>query len=206
MIISVVNQKGGVGKTTAAVNIARGLSDGPGRSLLIDTDPQGSVLQWHSLGRNPHFDVIHHPSPIRPAEVKSLTTGYKHVVLDTPPAIGEIIRSCLLVSDLAIVPVGPSPLDIWSSQETVAILKEMAGVRPNLTPRLLICRKIPRTRIGREARDALEVYGLRAFQTELFQRVAYVEAMISGLTVLDFAPGSEAADEIRHLCLEIVKL
>jgi chromosome partitioning protein len=206
MIISLVNQKGGVGKTTAAVNIARGLSDGPGRVLLMDADPQGSVLQWHSLGSNAYFDVIHHPKPIDPAEVRSLTPGYKHTVIDTPPAIGAIIRSCLSVSDLAIVPVGPSPLDIWSSQETVSILKKTIEMHPRLKPRLLICRKISRTRIGREARDAMDVYGLDAFETEITQRVAYVEAMISGLTVFDFAPGSEAADEIRRLCFEIIKL
>jgi chromosome partitioning protein len=137
--------------------------------------------------------------------MKSLGRNYEHVIIDAPPAIGEVTRSILLASQLAIVPIGPSPLDIWSSKETVSLIGETQKRNRRLKGKLLICRKIPRTRVGREAREAMETYGMQVFETEICQRIAYVEAMISGLSVLNYAPHSEAAGEITRLCEEILQ-
>jgi chromosome partitioning protein len=126
------------------------------------------------------------------------------VIIDAPPAMGEITRAILAVSDLAIVPITPSPLDIWSSKETVSLFPEAKKRNRQITAKLLICRKIVGTRIGREAREALETYGMDLFETEISQRVAFVEAMISGRSVLAHAPNSEAAKEIRALSDEIL--
>ena len=205
MIISLVNQKGGVGKTTMAVNLAGSLAERGFKTVLIDTDPQGSVLQWQSIAENALFDVQHHPNPISRIELKVLRRARDCVLIDAPPAIGEITRSILLLSTLAIVPVGPSPLDIWSSKETVALIGQAKKRNRKLRGRLLICRKIARTRIGKEARDAMETYGVGVFETEVSQRIAYVESMVSGLSVLQYAPRSDAAKEIRHLCGEVVQ-
>lgn len=205
MIISLVNQKGGVGKTTIAVNLASCLSERGFSILLVDADPQGSVLQWQSISQDQHFEVTHRPSASLLNDKKGMARGHDHVIIDAPPAIGEIARAVLGVTDLAIVPIGPSPLDIWSSKETVSLFPEAPKRNRRLTPKLLICRKIVGTRIGREAREALETYGVDIFEAEISQRVAFVEAMISGRSVLDYAPRSEAAVEIRHLCDEIIE-
>jgi chromosome partitioning protein len=205
MIISLVNQKGGVGKTTIAINLAGCLSMKNYHTLLIDADPQGSVLQWQSIENNDLFDVRHHPMPISRNDVKLMARGYDHLVIDAPPAIGEIALSSLKVSNLAIIPVGPSPLDIWSSKDTISLMEESKKRNRSLKGKLLICRKIARTRVGREAREAMETYRMEVFESEISQRIAYVEAMISGLSVLQFAPNSEAANEIRSLCEEIMK-
>ncbi len=204
MIISLVNQKGGVGKTTIAVNLASCVSERGHQTLLVDADPQGSVLQWQSVSNDQRFEIIHRPSASLLADKKAMIRGYAHVVIDAPPAIGEITRAVLTLSDLAIVPIGPSPLDIWSSKETLALFAEAKKRHRHLKPKLLICRKIVGTRIGREAREALETYGVELFESEISQRIAFVEAMISGRSVLDHAPHSEAAAEIRQLCEEII--
>jgi chromosome partitioning protein len=204
MIISLVNQKGGVGKTTIAVNLAACLAMRGYRMLLIDADPQGSVLQWRSIEDNQIFDVKHFPKPLTRSDVKTLARGYRHVVMDGPPATGDITRSILTVSNLAIVPVGPSPLDLWSSKDTVSLIEEAGKVNRSLKGKLLICRKIACTRVGREAREAMETYPIEVFKSEISQRIAFVEAMISGLSVLQSAPGSEAAFEIRSLCEEVI--
>ena len=204
MIISLVNQKGGVGKTTIAVNLAGCLSEKGHGVTLVDADPQGSVLQWHSISNDHPFQVEHAPSAALLGNRKALLKKKDHVIIDAPPAMGEITRAILAVSDLAIIPIAPSPLDIWSSKETVSLLPEAKKHNRNITAKLLICRKIVGTRIGKEAREALETYGMNLFATEISQRVAFVEAMISGRSVLEYAPHSEAAKEIRRLSEEIL--
>ena len=203
MIISLVNQKGGVGKTTIAINLSYCLSEMGHKVLLVDGDPQGSCLQWQSISDNKAFDVIHHPEPTFHKHIDRVSEGYRYTIVDAPPGSGPVTQSILLVSKLAILPVQPSPLDIWSSKETVNLVKIARKQNRNLSCKLLICRKIVGTRIGREAREALESYRVKVFDTEINQRVAYIEAMINGQSVIQYQPKSEAANEIRRLYREI---
>ena len=204
MIVSLINQKGGVGKTTAAVNLASGLAEAGNRILVVDADPQGSVVQWQSIADGAEFEVLHLPSPQLSKELKTVSRRYDHIVVDSPPAIEDITRAAIEVSNLAIIPIAPSPLDIWSSKETIALVNTLGKKYRKLNAKILIYRKIPGTRLGKEARDAMGSYDLDILATEISQRIVFVEAMIAGLSVLKYAPKSIAADEIRSLCKEIV--
>jgi chromosome partitioning protein len=204
MVICLVNQKGGVGKTTLAVNLAGALPAAKGRVLLVDADPQGSVLQWQSVAGYRGFEVVHQPDGGVARTVSQAARKHPHVVVDLPPGVGKIPRAVLGVARLAVVPIGPSALDIWSSRETIEMIQEVRRRNRRLQAKLLVSRKIPRTRVGREGRDAVEPYGMGVFKSEISQRVAFVEAMIAGKTVLDYAPTSMAAREIRALCGEIL--
>ena len=205
MIISVVNRKGGTGKTTTAVNLAAAIAEKGYKVLLIDADPQGSVQTWQGLGKNDRFSVLHHPKPTFHKDIDSLSGTYKHTVIDAPPAFDEIIRSILMASSLAIVPIGPSQLDIWSSVDMIDLLKQARKVNGRLRGRLLVCKKIIGTNLSREIREALQRYRIGIFKSELGLRVAYVEAFTSGMSVLQYAPGGKAAREIRALASEIIK-
>ena len=204
MIISLINQKGGVGKTTAAVNLASGLAETGNRILVVDADPQGSVVQWQSIADEAEFEVLHSPSPQLSKELKTVSRRYDHIVVDSPPAIEDITRAAIEASNLAIIPIAPSPLDIWSSKETIALVNTLGKKYRKLNAKILIYRKIPGTRLGKEARDAMQSYNLDILATEISQRIVFVEAMIAGLSVLKYAPKSIAANEIRSLCVEIV--
>jgi len=203
MIISFVNQKGGVGKTTSAINVAASLKRRNYKIGFIDADPQGSATQWHSVEDNTAFEIMHHPEPISRGEINELSQDFDFLVIDAPPAIGDITKSILEVTDLSIIPLSPSSLDIWSCKGTLEMVDEARQENPDLDVKLLINRKIPGTRVGREARDSLAVFDMDVLDTEMCQRVAYVDAMTSGVSVMQYAPSSKAADEVESLCDEI---
>jgi len=205
MIISLVNQKGGVGKTTIAINLSYCLTDRGHKVLLIDADPQGSVLQWQSITDNKTFEVIHHPEATFHKEISALSKGYRYTIIDAPPGTGDISLSILLASNLAIVPVAPSPFDIWSSNETVSLIRDARKHNRKLKGKLLICKKVVGTVPEREARDALKTYKVGIFNTEISHRIAYVRSMVAGLSVLEYASNSEASKEVNGLCDEIIR-
>ncbi len=203
MIISFVNQKGGVGKTTTAINLAASLKRRNNTLLYIDADPQGSAMQWHAVENNNAFEIVHHPEPVIKSDIREFSRSYDYLLIDAPPAIGDITKSILSVTEIAIIPVSPSSLDIWSCKGTLDLIEEIRPENPDIEVQLLINRKIPGTRVGREARASLDVFNTDVLQTELCQRVAYINAMTSGVSVMQYAPNCKAADEIENLCDEI---
>lgn len=173
--------------------------------LLVDGDPQGSCLQWQSISDNKAFDVVHHPEADIHKTIKELSKGYRHTVIDAPPGTGDITLSILLASTLSIIPVTPSPLDIWSSEEIDDLIKEARKHNRKLKGKILISKKIVGTTPGREARKALKRYRLGIFEQEIHNRIGYVKSLISGQSVLEYEPNSEAAKEITSLCKEITR-
>ena len=204
MIISFVNQKGGVGKTTTAINIAASLSRKNCNLLLVDLDPQGSAAKWHGVEGNQAFEVLHQPSVLMPADLETLSDAYDHIIIDAPPSISDTTMNHLEKSDVVVIPVSPSSLDIWACTDTLKLVEAVKAQKNSLKIMFLINRKIPGTRTGREIRNSLKEFDTTIMDTELCQRVAYIEAMKYGVSVMQFAPGSKAADEIEQLCDEII--
>ena len=204
MIISFVNQKGGVGKTTTAINLAIGLKKKNYNLVFIDADPQGSAIQWHAIEGNKSFEILHHPSPIHATDIRQLSMNYDYVIIDAPPAIGDISKAILAVTDLAIIPLSPSALDVWSCWGTLKMIDEIRPLNSDIEVKLLINRKIPGTKIGRDSREAMKQFQMDVFNTELCQRVAFIDAMTSGVSVMQYAPHSKAAREIERICEEII--
>jgi len=128
MIVSIQNQKGGVGKTTLAIHLAFGLS-GKSHVLLVDSDPQGSARDWAASRKdNLPFDLIAMDRPILHRDLPSLAKEYAYVIIDGPPRVSEIARSAILASDLVLIPIQPSPYDLWAAQETVKLVREASFV------------------------------------------------------------------------------
>ena len=203
MIISFVNQKGGVGKTTSAINVAASLNRKNYKVGFIDADPQGSATRWHAVEDNNAFEIMHHPKPLVREDIQELSQNYDYLVIDAPPAIGDITKSILAIADLSIIPLSPSSLDFWSCKGTLEMVDEAREENPELDVKILINRRIPGTRIGRQARDWLAAFNMDILDSELCQRVAFIDAMTAGVSVMQFAPGSKAANEVENLCDEI---
>lgn len=204
-VISILNQKGGVGKTTIAVNLSYGIAVKRFRVLLIDSDPQGSVKAWQGVSGESAFSIIHYAQDNLYKEINTLAKGYDYVIIDGPPGKESITKSILTISDLVIIPIRPSILDLWSSQEIIDLVKEAGELNPRIKGMLLVSQKAPGTRIGKEAKESLGGYDLDIFNTEINLRIAYAEAMINGKAVMEYDPESEASKEIVNLTKEVLK-
>lgn len=203
MIISLINQKGGVGKTTLSINIADCLSRMGHRVLVVDADRQGSANTWSSLRSDTPFQVIALPRPNLSKDVKKMAENYDFVIIDSPPHATEIARSCIAAADLILMPIEPSGLSTWSSDLTVRQVREASEFK-ELSATFLVSRKISGTIISREIRKQAEEYEMPIFDAEVTSRVAFAESMTLGRTIFEYAPYSEAAREIEAVTNEII--
>jgi chromosome partitioning protein len=208
MIISALNQKGGVGKSTVAINLAAVLAR-DSRVLLVDSDPQGSSLSWSAAREAaPLFSVIGMPKPTLHRDLADVAKGYDHVVIDGAPRVTDLTRSAIIASDLIVVPVGPSPLDLWASVEVVNLIGEAKVFREEqkrpLKAVFVVNRKIVNTAIARDLTGALAKFGIPVCPVALCQRVIYAESAAQGLSVIEAAPSSEAAMEVVRLAEAIM--
>ncbi|NOS73316.1 MAG: AAA family ATPase [Methyloglobulus sp.] len=207
MIIAFLNQKGGVGKTTLAVHIAEALARSGKSVLLVDADPQGSALDWsENRPENPSFSVIGLPKSNLHKELPAIAKNYDAVLIDGPPRVNEIARAAIMASDIVLIPVQPSPYDVWAAKEIVDLLKEASAFKENIKSAFVINRKITNTAIGRDVGEALAGYEVKVLKNTVCQRVSFAESAAQGLTVMDTEPTGSAAKEIEALTRELLEM
>ncbi|TWU22162.1 MinD/ParA/CobQ/CobA-like protein [Novipirellula galeiformis] len=132
MIYAFLKQKGGVGKTTLSIRTAAELSSRGRRVLLIDADPQGSSLGWSNHRETADFTVVGMAKATIHKEIECLAQDYDDVVIDGPPRVTELARSIILAADMVIIPLQPSPMDVWAAAETVDLVREAQVFNPDI--------------------------------------------------------------------------
>ena len=206
MIFGVLNQKGGVGKTTLSVNLAACLARTGARVLLIDSDPQGSALDWAAARQSePLFSVVGFPRATIHKEIAQLGQGYEHIIIDGPPRVTDLARSAIMASDIVVIPVQPSPYDIWAAEEVVKLITEARVYKENIKSVFVVNRKITNTAIGRDVRDALAAYPVHVLNASVAQRVVFAEAAAQGQAIFEIDPAGPAVAEMEAVAAELME-
>jgi chromosome partitioning protein len=209
-IVTVAQQKGGSGKTTLATHLAVASAFGDGvlgsglKVAVMDCDPQGSLGEWfeareQALGEEAthlHFATASGWGARR--EARKLARDYDLVIIDTPPKADLDARPAIDAADLVIVPVQPSPVDVWSTASTL----ELAAKEKSMP--LLVLNRVPaRAALTDEMAAAVAEYGARLAETRIGNRTAFASSLKSGRTALETERTGKAAAEARALAAEL---
>lgn len=212
--IAVLNQKGGVGKTTIATNLAAAAQLDGKRAVVIDLDKQGSALDWFAARAESSplagLPTVKVDRSLSAPQFRQLTSGYDFVVLDGPARLGEVIRSAAVAADLVIVPVQPGPYDLWAASGTLEVLDEADAIRAELGRKpvrrlFVINRATIGTVLAREAPAPLAEHGEVA-EVVLHQRIAFAETAAIGESVLTAFGDQAAAAEVQALYKAVITL
>lgn len=205
-VIAVLNQKGGSGKTTIATHLARALQLDGADVLLVDSDPQGSARDWAAVREDQPLPVVGIDRPTIDRDLKRFVKK-DFVVIDGAPQAADLAVSAIKASDFILIPVQPSPYDIWATADLVELIKQRIEITDgHLKAAFVVSRAIKGTRIGAEVADALAGYGLPVLSTRITQRVIYPSTAAAGTTVLEADPEGDAAAEIWALTNEIKQM
>jgi len=209
MIIAFLNQKGGTGKTTLSINVAHAISSKKrnNKVLLVDADPQGSARDWAAAREKKSlFPVIGLDRAVLHKELPAMAKDYNHVVIDGPPRVSELARSAIMAADLVLVPIQPSPYDVWAADEIIKLVKEASSFKQEIKCAFVVNRKIVNTAIGRDVNEALVEYEYPTLKATIHQRVIFAECAAPGSTVIEMDSKGLAAEEIKKLANEILEL
>jgi chromosome partitioning protein len=212
-ILIVTNQKGGAGKTTAAVHLAGTAVRRGFKTLLIDADKQGTATKWVAQAEEGQAHKIRVMGLAMAEakiaqEVKQYVDDYDLVIVDCPPSVDSPIpQVMLMIADLAIVPIVPKPGDLWASTDLLELAERAATMNVDLKVRLLGSNVIANLAMSKHSLNSMATMRDSAplFKTRLHQRTAYVEAMLTGDSVHYFGGSAKAAvNEIENLFDEVL--
>ncbi|WP_270938545.1 ParA family partition ATPase [Falsiroseomonas oryzae] len=205
-VVAVAQRKGGVGKSTLAANLAAAFAGLGERVALLDTDPQKTLSHWHAArGKaGSRASVLDFEAPAGwrvPATCDKLRRSHDIVLLDTPPHDDTDARIAIRAADLVLVPLQPSPADLWATGATLDLAK--AEKRPVA----VALNRVPaQGKLAGEVAEALREKGLRLIDAPIGNRSGFATAFAAGLGVTEAAPRSLAADEVRALALALRSL
>lgn len=203
-VIAVLNQKGGSGKTTIATQLARGLQLQGHSVLLVDSDKQGSARDWRAVDEDNPVPVIGLDRPTLDKDLKRVSDK-DYVVIDGSPQATSLAISAIKAANFILIPVQPSPYDIWATSDLVDLVQQRIEVTDGqLQAAFVVSRAIQNTNIGKEVATALLDYGLPVLDTRIMQRVAYPNSAAIGKTVFDTeSPNNSAIQEMTELVNEV---
>lgn len=205
-VISFLQEKGGSGKTTMSVNVAHGLVIRGFKALLVDGDPQGSARDWNAQNEGSLVPVIGLDRETLPVDLKAVKEGYDFIIIDGAPQISKLSAAAIRASDIVLIPVQPSPYDVWASLDLVELIKarqEVTNGKPKAA--FVISRVIKNTKLSKEINDVLAEYGIPVFESFTSQSVTYPTVASNGNTVFSTATFNHTRIEIDNIITELME-
>lgn len=205
MIITFLSEKGGVGKTTLAINVAHELQLRGRSVLLVDADPIGSATDWHARGEGEVLAVVRLDIRTIDKDISKLKDKYDYIIIDPAPSLKETVVPAILCSDIILLPVQPTPFDMWGPRNTVELVKQrqqIAEGKPKTA--FVISKEEVGTSLGKECRGVLEGYELPVFKAGSCRRQVYAEVKHFGKTVLT-SNNNLAKNEIKSIVNELLE-
>ncbi len=208
-IIAVAGRKGGIGKSTIAGNLAAEFAGMDRTVIVLDADPQHSLVAWAAQGSGMLAGVVEKVEGAAALRTQAQKAG-KHadiVLIDTPPGAPDVAYEAAMAADLMLLPCGPSPLDLFALKEALSLSLKARAERRSKKPRIRFVpsKVLMSTNLGRSLAASLENMGKKVLPA-IGQRIVVAEAVASGLTVAEFAPNSPAHEEFRDLAKAVDKV
>lgn len=196
-ILSVINEKGGSGKSTVATNLATALHRAGRRVVLVDADPQGTARDWRDASPEgadlPPVVGIDRANMLQ-SSLKTLA-GNDVLVIDAPAKANEMAQAIVGASHVALIVIQPSGADLWASAATVRMIKSKLALGGAIDAAFLVNRASQFTRLSKEVTTGdWNEYGLDQLDATLGNRVAFAQALTDGLSVYDLADGQAKAE------------
>jgi len=203
-VIAILNPKGGCGKTTLSTNIAQSLHERGKPVLVVDSDPQGSARDWHASTEDNPLPLVALDRPNNMKTLGSISKSYDYVVIDGAAKLEDMMAAAIKAADMILIPVQPSPYDLWAASDLVDFIKARQEVTDGKPPAsFVITRAIQGTKLGKEIGQALEEYELGIFKNQIAQRQIYPQTAAEGKTVFN-SSNNDAIQEINNLTDEIL--
>ena len=204
-IIAFVGNKGGAGKTTLSVNLAAGLAR-KATTAVVDADPQGSAYQWSVFYEAENTIPVYQATEQLEDQAQQLLEDYQYVIFDCPPSVhAPQTKSVLEFTDTAVIPVQPSPVDLWATVHIEEAVTTAREVNPALRALLVINQLEIRTTLSHLVREALSEISLPVANTALRRRAIYRNSALEGKSIFDMGRrGEDAAEELKQLIQEII--
>jgi len=152
-----------------------------------------------------HPALFHCRIPTIHKEITQLGQDYDHIVIDGPPRVTDLARSAIMASDIVVIPVQPSPYDIWAAEEVVKLITEARVYKENIKSAFVVNRKITNTAIGRDVREALAAYPVHVLDASIAQRVVFAEAAAQGQAIFEIDPTGPAVAEMEAVAAELLE-
>lgn len=186
MIISILNQKGGCGKTTLAINMAREYTKRTIKTLLVDSDSQGSALRWHEESGGDLIDLTCLPITTMDKDVIKFKKQYERIIIDGVPRMSHLTICAIKAADVILIPVQPSCLDVWGTEPLVRLIKERIEMTEGkLKVAFIVSQCTKGTILGRDVVDKLDKLALPVFVNKTHHLQEYMKSLEELRTVCE---------------------